>query len=63
MLLFTAILVFYKLTILERNYTEETSGRLDMTFLCKQNPKPKTIMFAFNFVDPDLWVDKEAQTD
>ena len=41
MLLFTAIFVFYKLTILQANYTEEISGRLDMTFLRKQNQNSK----------------------
>ena len=32
MLLFTAIFVFFKLTILQENYVEEISGRLDKTF-------------------------------
>ena len=32
MLLFTAIFVFYKLTMLQGNYAEEISGPLDMTF-------------------------------
>ena len=32
MLLFAAIFVFYKLAILQGNYAEEISGRLDMTF-------------------------------
>ena len=35
MLLFTATFVFNKLTILQRNYAEEISGRPDMTFSCK----------------------------
>ena len=41
MLLFTAIFVFNKLTILQGNYAEEISGRSDMTFLCKQNRNSK----------------------
>ena len=41
MLLFTAIFIFYKVTILQGNYAEETSGRLDMTSLCKQNRNSK----------------------
>ena len=41
MLLFTAVFVFYKLTILQGNHAEEISGRLDMTFLCKQDPNSK----------------------
>ena len=41
MLLFTAIFVFYKLTILQGNYAEEIAGRLDMTSLCKQNRNSK----------------------
>ena len=36
MLLSTAIFVFYKLTILQGNHAEKISGRLDMTFSCKQ---------------------------
>ena len=41
MLLFTAIFVFYKLTNLQENYTEEISGPLDMTFLYEHNRKSK----------------------
>ena len=46
MLLFTPMFVFYKLTILQGNYAEEISGRLDMTFLCKQNRNSKQCFFA-----------------
>ena len=46
MLLFTAIFVFYKLTILQGNYAEEISVRLDMTFSCKQNRNSKQCLFA-----------------
>ena len=46
MLLFTAIFVFYKLTILQGNYAEEISVRLDMTFPRKQNRNSKRCLFA-----------------
>ena len=46
MLLFTAIFVFCKLTILQGNYAEEISGRLNMTFSCKQNRNSKRCLFA-----------------
>ena len=46
MLLFTAIFVFYKLTMLQGNYAEEISGPLDMTFSCKQNRNSKRSLFA-----------------
>ena len=45
MLLFTAIFVFYKLTILQGNYAEEIPGRLDMTSICKQNLNSKRCLF------------------
>ena len=41
MLLFTAIFVFYKLTILQGNYADEISGHHDTTFSCKQNRNSK----------------------
>ena len=43
MLLFTTRFIFYKLTILQMNYAEEISGRIDMTFLCKQNRNSKRL--------------------
>ena len=46
MLLFTAIFVFYKLTILQGNYAEEIFSRLDMAFSCKQNRNSKQSLFA-----------------
>ena len=46
MLLFTPMFVFYKLTVLQGNYAEEISDRLDMTFLCKQNRNSKQCFFA-----------------
>ena len=45
MLLFTAIFVFYKLTILQGNYADEISGHHD-TFSCKQNRNSKQCLFA-----------------
>ena len=46
MLLFTAIFVFYKLTILQGNYADEISGHHDTTFSCKQNRNSKQCLFA-----------------
>ena len=63
MLLFTAIFVYYELTILQGNYAEESSGSLDMTFSCKQNRNSKRCLFVCYFVDPDLGVDKEDPTE
>ena len=45
MLLFTAIFVFIKPTILQGNYAKEISGRPDITFSFKQNQDSKRQVF------------------
>ena len=51
MVLLTTIFVFNILTVLQENHAEEISGRLDMTFSCKQNRNSKrNCLFAISLI-------------
>ena len=55
MLLFTAIFVFNKLTILQGNYTEEISGRLNITFYVNRIETQKDVCLPFCWSWPGGW--------